>query len=207
MKAATQRRKEATQRRKTGIENKILDYLISIADPKSGRVAIAATNVAHEVGSAPATVRTVLAGMVHDGVLAQISDVKRGNPTVYRVLAMTRGDVITHYETPIITQEEVDKLSAAPSVEVVEETADAESVEVQKKYHEWKAHQEKFKAAGVEALFEPRVSCTNTIDALYMAKEALRSTDYVVSQMVENFLRTRRALEDLVKEVENGRHR
>jgi hypothetical protein len=25
--------------------------------------------------------------------------------------------------------------------------------------------------------------------------------------MVENFLRTRRALEDLVKEVENGRHR
>lgn len=194
------------ERRRTETEERILDYLISIADPKTGRVAVSGAGLANELGIGSQTARTYLAGMVKDGTLVQISEVKRGNLTLYRIPAMVRGDVVTHYETPIITQEEVDKLSA-PATEVPDEKVDAEALEMQKKYHEWKAQQEKVKAAGVEALFEPRVSCTNTIDALYMAKEALRSTDYVVSQMVENFLRTRRALEDLIKEVEDGRHR
>ena len=80
--------------------NALYDALVSMADPETGKVAMSGPQAGALIECGATAARSYLGQLVMDGRIIQISTPKTGTPTVYRIPAMTRGDVRTTYEQP-----------------------------------------------------------------------------------------------------------
>lgn len=80
--------------------NALYDALVSMADPETGKVAMSGPQAGALIECGATAARSYLGQLVMDGRIIQISTPKTGTPTVYRIPAMTRGDVLTTYEQP-----------------------------------------------------------------------------------------------------------
>lgn len=78
--------------------NALYDALVSMADPETGKVAMSGTQAGALIECGATAARSYLGQLVMDGRIIQISTPKTGTPTVYRIPAMTRGDVRTTYQ-------------------------------------------------------------------------------------------------------------
>ena len=78
--------------------NALYDALVSMADPETGKVAMSGPQAGALIECGATAARSYLGQLVMDGRIIQISTPKTGTPTVYRIPAMTRGDVRTTYQ-------------------------------------------------------------------------------------------------------------
>ena len=100
----------------------LYDHVLSIADPATGRVALTGAQAGEIIDSTSQCGRTYLAAMCNAGKLVRISEIKSGTPTLYRLPAMCKGDVLTYYE------EANKKKAAAAEMEI---TANPVSAQIQ----------------------------------------------------------------------------
>ena len=78
--------------------NALYDALVSMADPETGKVAMSGPQAGALIECGATAARSYLGQLVMDGRIIQISTPKTGTPTVYRIPAMTRGDVRTTFQ-------------------------------------------------------------------------------------------------------------
>jgi hypothetical protein len=83
---------------KRGRMETVYQYLLSIADPMTGRVATTGEMVGDVVGITGAAGRVYLQALCREGKIVRISDVRQGQQTLYRIPALCKGDVLTYYE-------------------------------------------------------------------------------------------------------------
>ena len=86
------------EEKKESKKEQIYEVMLSMADPNTGRVAVSGAQVGKLIGIAAGSARLYINELVKEGTLVQISETKTGNPTLYRIPALCRGDVLTHYE-------------------------------------------------------------------------------------------------------------
>lgn len=84
--------------KKESKKEQIYEVMLSMADPNTGRVAVSGAQVGKLIGIAAGSARLYINELVKEGTLVQISETKTGNPTLYRIPALCKGDVLTHYE-------------------------------------------------------------------------------------------------------------
>lgn len=94
------------ERNATAKVNALYDALVSMADPETGKVAMSGTQAGTLIECGATAARSYLGQLVMDGRIIQISTPKTGTPTVYRIPAMTRGDIRTTF-TDILREKPV----------------------------------------------------------------------------------------------------
>lgn len=91
------RNQNRTEARQIRIQQ-LYDHLLTLADPNTGRVAITGEMVSKEFGVTGSCGRSYIAELCGRGKLVRISEIKKGTPTLYRIPALCKGDVMTYYE-------------------------------------------------------------------------------------------------------------
>lgn len=107
--------------------NALYDALVSMADPETGKVAMSGPQAGALIECGATAARSYLGQLVMDGRIIQISTPKTGTPTVYRIPAMTRGDVRITWEKPpgLVRREELEEQKAAEVREKHQDVFDA----------------------------------------------------------------------------------
>ena len=205
----TIRRIGSAEELKKGRIEDIYEYMLERADPKTGRVAIAGSAIGKELGMSAGSARRYLKEMCNKGKLVQLSVMKKGTATLYRLPAMCKGDVVTHYEADQKVTPTANKPDPAVTVE-----------NERKKEHEERMAKQNEAVAKAKALAEANLQMGRPISlldsippvkraddlelAVGVAERVLHSSDRLVAEVFHAYLSTRSALEDLVREVKKN---
>ena len=181
------------------MQEKLYLYLLSIADPTTGRVAATGAMAGKHLGISANSARLYLMELCKEGKVVQISEARPGVATLYRIPSLCKGDTRTYFES-------MASEAALPTTPECKIHADIPECKIHADIPECKIHEisEAGRKAPGDDLKRAAAKELPQSTALKEAKAALLISDHIFSEILDALIDLRISTAKLIREVEDG---